>query len=323
MVRNALMNDIFINTFLSVGQGIAKIFIIAGIAGISVWRKVLTQPHIDALTKITVFVFLPSLIFSTIFSSFNPEEIPFWWMIPLGVVVFALTGMGICALLFVRQLKSVKSILPLSSMQNAAYLVLPIGEFVYKSQFDLFAVYCFLVVLGISPLLWTVGFILVTKKSRSDMNLKKILTPPFVANLLAILFVLTRTDRFVPALLVDSIEFVGIATVPAATFILSATLATVVRSLPGWKESIRIVFVKFVVMPAMVISFMLLINLREQNPLLSDVLVIQAASAPATAMIIQVRTYGGDLKRVGGLIFISYFVALVAIPVWLSAWKLL
>jgi predicted permease len=208
-------------------------------------------------------------------------------------------------------------------MQNAAYLALPIGEFIYRDQFNQYAVYCFLVVLGLSPILWSVGLIMVTNKTLSQVKIKDILSPPLLANLLAILFVLTGTNRFVPHMLADTVQFMGKATVPAATLILGATLATVYRSLPPWGESLRILLVKFIVMPVMVILFIRLIGLREHHPLLADVLVIQAACAPATNFILQVRTYGGDLKRVGGLIFISYIVTLIAIPVWLSLWKLL
>ena len=58
-------------------------------------------------------------------------------------------------------------------------------------------------------------------------------------------------------------------------------------------------------------------------PLLADVLIIQSASAPATAHILQIRTYGGDLKTAGGILFLSYIVCLVAIPGWLAVWKIL
>ena len=70
------MNDLFISTFLSVFQGLAKIFIIGLVAGLLVWKKILSQQHVDALSKITVYFFLPCLIFSTIFSNFNPEDLP-------------------------------------------------------------------------------------------------------------------------------------------------------------------------------------------------------------------------------------------------------
>jgi len=158
------MNDLFLNTFLSVFQGIIKIFLIGAVAGVLVWRKIIKQEHIDGLSAITVIIFLPCLIFSTITSGFHPDQLKFWWVIPVGVIVITSAGIGISALLFIPDLKKHKNILPLSSINNAAYLILPIGEFVYSDQFDQFAVYCFIVVLGMSPMLWSAGIYFVTEK---------------------------------------------------------------------------------------------------------------------------------------------------------------
>jgi predicted permease len=81
--------------------------------------------------------------------------------------------------------------------------------------------------------------------------------------------------------------------------------------------------VKFGFLPIIVILILTLLETGEKFPLLADVLVIQSASAPATAHILQIRTYGGKLKEAGGIILISYFIALLAIPFWLTIWKLM
>ncbi len=315
------MNDLFLNTFLSVFQGIIKIFLIGAIAGILVWQKIIKQEHIDGISAITVIIFLPCLIFSTITTGFYPDQLKFWWLIPVAVIIIIFAGIGITALLFLPDLKKHKNILPLSSINNAAYLILPIGEFVYTDQFDQFAVYCFIVVLGVSPILWSVGIFFVTEKK--TLNLKQLIKPPFIANILALLLVLVGVQHHTPPVIADSVEMLGKATVPAATFILGATLAGIVRELPGFFETFRILLVKFVIIPVLVILLLKTLALNETQPLLADVLVIQAAAAPATGFILQVRTYGGNLKKVGGIIFISYFVTLIAIPVWLTVWKMI
>ncbi|MBL7112093.1 MAG: permease, partial [Bacteroidales bacterium] len=73
----------------------------------------------------------------------------------------------------------------------------------------------------------------------------------------------------------------------------------------------------------LVISILYLFKVYENQPLLCDVLVIQAAAAPATALILQVRAFGGNLNKIGGITFISYFITLIAIPVWLTVWKMI
>lgn len=315
------MNDLFVDTFFSVFQGIIKIFIIGAVAGILVWRKIIKQEHIDGLSAITVIIFLPCLIFSAITTGFHPNQFKLWWLVPVGVIIISTIGILITALLFLPDLKKHKNILPLSSINNAVYLVLPIGEFVYSDQFDQFAVYCFIVVLGMSPLLWSAGIYFVTEKK--NLNLKQLFNAPFVANILALILVLTGVQHYTPPVIADSVEMLGKATVPAATFILGATLAGTVRELPGFWETFRISLVKFVIIPFLTIIILKLLKLNETQPLLADVLVIQAAAAPATGFILQVRTYGGNLKKVGGIIFISYFVTLIAIPLWLTVWKML
>jgi predicted permease len=317
------MNDLFLNTFLSVFKGIIKIFIIGGIAGLLVWRKVILQSAIDGLSKITVYVFLPCLTFSTIISGFNPQQEKYWWIIPVASIAIILAVTGITALMFIPDYKQHRNVLPLSSMQNAAYLVLPIGEFLYPQQFDQFAVYCFLIVLGLNPVLWTIGLYFVTGKKRSDFQLRQLLTPPFVTNVISIVLVLTKVHKFIPVLFTDSIEMLGKATVPSATFILGATLATVMKSLPKFWVTFRISFAKFVILPGLTILILYVLKVNYANPLLADLLIIQSAAAPATAFILQIRTYGGDLQKIGGITFISYFITLFAIPIWLTIWKII
>ena len=317
------MNEIFLNTFIPVFNGIVKIFIIGGIAGVLVWRKIIDEKIIDGLSLITVYVFLPSLIFTTITSSFDPGSIPFWWIIPIGMILVGLIVMAFAALLFIPDYKKHRDALPLTSMQNALYLVLPIGEFVFREQFDEFAVYCFLIVLGVSPLYWSVGIYFITGKGKSSRNWRNILNMPFLVNIISILFVLTRTNRHIPSLISDSLTMLGDATVPVATFILGATLAAVIRKLPGFWVTFRICFMKFVFMPVLVIGILYIFRLYENQPLLCDVLVIQAAAAPATALILQVRAFGGNMNKIGGITFISYFITLIAIPIWLTVWKII
>lgn len=317
------MDDLFLKTFLSVFQGIIKIFIIGGIAGLLVWRKVILQSVIDGLSKITVYVFLPCLTFSTIISGFNPQQERYWWIIPVAVIIVIIAGMGIISLMFIPDFKRHRNILPLSCMQNAAYLVLPIGEFIYPDQFEQFAVYCFLIVLGLNPVLWTVGLYFVTGRKKKDFEWRQLLTPPFIVNIISILFVLSSVHKYIPALLTGSIDMLGKATVPSATFILGATLASTIKSLPGFWETFRIIFVKFIILPLMVVAILLALHVHKINPLLADVMIIQSAAAPATALILQVRTYGGDLKKIGGIIFISYIITLFAIPLWLTVWKII
>jgi len=115
----------------------------------------------------------------------------------------------------------------------------------------------------------------------------------------------------------------GNATVPVATFILGATLVMSIHKIPPFWDTFRIVFVKFVILPVLMITALYLLHTGEKYPLLAQVLVLQAATAPATSHILMVRTYGGDIGKVGGITFVSYIVCLFAIPFWLTVWNVI
>lgn len=317
------MSSLFGQTFLSVSQGLLIIFIIAALAAFLTHRKIINQEMINGFSRLTVRIFLPFLIFYTITSEFDPAQQAYWWKIPLAAIAIPSLGLLVSWLLFYRNARVKKSYFPLASMQNAAYLVLPIGEFVYPGQFEEFSLICFLVVLGLSPFMWTVGKLLLTKDTSGGPGIVKMLTPPFIANVLSILLVLSGLHRFIPAFITETASFIGSATVPVATFILGATIVISFQSIPPFWDSLRVLSVKFLVLPLVTIITLKLTHTADSYPLLADVLVIQSSSAPATAHILQLRTYGGDLKKAGGLIFLGYMVCLVAIPAWLSLWKIL
>jgi hypothetical protein len=321
--KTSCMDHLFIQTFVSIFKGLLNIFLIAALAALLTRRKIVNQELINGLSKLVVYIFLPFLIFHTVITDFDPEEQSYWWILPGAAILLSSAGLLISYFLFFRKAAQKKYLFPLASMQNAAYLILPIGEFVYKDQFSEFSLICFLVVLGLSPFMWTAGKVLQTKDNQDSAAWKKIITPPFVANILSIILVLTGLKNYIPSFVSDATGFLGSATVPIATFILGATLAVSISSVPPFLDTFRVVMVKFGFLPIIVILILTLLETGEKFPLLADVLVIQSASAPATAHILQIRTYGGKLKEAGGIILISYFIALLAIPFWLTIWKLM
>jgi predicted permease len=317
------MDSLFFQSFYSIFQALLKIFLIAGLAGLLAYRKVITEELLDGLSMLVVYVFLPLMTFSTIINTFEPSKHSYWWWVPIVSVVLPIAGLLFSSLLFAGNITQKKILLPLTSMQNAAYLILPIGEFAFRDQFEEFSLICFLVLLGLNPFMWSVGKVILTGNKGNGSFISNILTPPFIANILAIALVLTRTERYVPDFITESARFLGSATVPVATFILGATLALSIRSIPSFRDTLRVILVKFVFLPAVMIAFLFISGAGKQFPLLAQVLILQASSAPATAHILMVRTYGGDSRTVGGIIFVSYFVCILAIPFWLTLWGML
>ncbi len=318
------MSEIFFKTLSSNAIALFQVLLIAFAGALLVRTKVFKPNDIKGLTLIVINVLLPSMIFSKIVSSLDPQKFPLWWVLPLVGIGLIVVGILSAMLFFIRDLSSKRSILPIASMQNAGYLALPLGQAIYPQHFDLYALYTFLIIMGLNPILWSVGKFLSTGGHNLELSWKQFITPPFLANVLGIIFVLTGLSHYLPKTVFNAIELTGTATVPIANFILGAVLGGIsLRVWPSFGDTIRVLGVKFVVIPLVTLVAMLALHVREINELMSDVILIQAVSPPAIAILIQIKNYGGDAQKSGSLMLISYAACIIAIPVWMAMWSVL
>lgn len=318
------MIEIFLASLTSNTLALVQLLLIALAGAILVRTQVFKSSDVKGLTLIMVNVLLPSMIFSKIVGSFDPKSFPLWWTLPLVGIGLIVVGLIFAILFFYKDLSAKRSLLPLASMQNAGYLALPLGMAIYPTQFDLYALYTFLIIMGLNPILWSVGKFLSTGGQLVTFSWKQFITPPFIANLLGITFVLTGFHHYIPKIVFNAIELTGTATVPIANFILGAVLGSIsLKIWPPLSDIIRILSVKFLIIPIVAILVMMLINLKATNSLLSDVILIQAVSPPAIAILIQIKNYGGDAQKSGSMMLISYIFCVLAIPVWMALWKVM
>lgn len=315
------MRDVLI-TFDATFFAILQVFLVILAAGALVRLKVISQSHIQGLTAATVVVFLPCMTFANITQNFRVEDFPRWWLLPLSAVAMVGVGLALAGLAFARELPQKRNMLALACLQNAGYLVLPIGQALFPDRFDgEFSVYCFLYILGLSPLLWSLGKHLCTAEHGDSLKWRSLNTPPFVACLLALFFVFTGLRRYIPAPANEALSLLGKATVPVATFVLGASLGSIhVRIRPYLFDASRALLIKMFLIPAGMILVLRWLGVKPGDGILGAFFVIQAASAPATALILQVRHYGGDEQKIGSVILMAYVLAAITIPLWYAIW---
>lgn len=317
------MIDIFSEVFLTTLSGVGRIFLIIIGAGILVHKKIISDEQVKALSQITVNILLPCMLFAEISTNFQPGSITYWWAIPLSSVAMILTGVLFGYLLYARTYHKNQFMIPIASMQNAVYLVLPIGMFLYPKQFDRFALYNFLFLIGFMPVVWSLGKVLITGSSFKTVKLKEFLTPPLITALSTLLIVFMGIPKFIPKMVFDAVGLVGEATIPVSNIVLGATLGGIsFKAWPKIADVLKLSVIKYMLIPLSVIGVLWMLGLKEQNPLLANLLVIESAAAPATALILQVRAYGGDRQTIGGLMLLSYILCLFAIPFWVAVWQL-
>ncbi len=314
----------FAAVFSAAVVAVASIFFVIFAAGLMVRRRIITQNQIDGLSSATVKVFLPCLIFTKVVDALDPSSQPWWWTLPLAGIVMALIGTGLGAVAFAGRLREKRHLLPLAGMQNAGYLVLPVGLALFPEQFDTFALYTFLFILGYNPILWSLGKYLVSGVSSERPVWRGLLTPPFVANVVAITAALTGTASLLPRPVLDAVTLIGSAAVPVATLVLGAVLGSIaIRARSIFTDAVRTMGVKLVVLPALTALVVHLSGLAAANPLLAEFLVIEAASAPPVGVVLMVRTYGGDEQRIGSIMVFSYAACVLTLPAWIAIWRLI
>jgi len=318
------MNDIFLTSLLNISGALFKILLIALLGAWLVWKKVFSPEDVTSFSSLMIKVLLPAMIFSKIVLTLKPAEFPTWWVLPLIGLGLILIGVLSALLLFANNLRAKRNMIPISSMQNAGYLALPLGQAIYPDQFDLYALYCFLIIIGLNPILWSIGKFLNTTDPNQKFSWRQLVTPPLVALLVAITLVLSGIHRFIPPSIVDVIDLTGSATVPMANFILGAVLGGIsLRIWPTTADILKVIGIKFLIIPLITVLLLLYFNLKTTQPLLCDVILIQATLPPAIAIMIQIKNWGGEVQQTGSLMLISYTFCLIAIPFWLAVWKIL
>ncbi len=311
----------FIPTFITVFSAVFQLFLISAAAGVLVRTRIVSQAHIQALSAVTVNVFLPCLIVVKTVSQFDPSGFARWWILPLSGVLMTLAGLGMAFALFGRRPEK-RAYISMASFQNAIYIVLPIGQLVFPDQFDRLALYCFLLVLGLSPLMWSVGKVLISGDRDAAVRWRDFVTPPLVATLAAIFLVVSGTSAALPGTLLSAMDLLGQATVPLAVFILGATLGSIsLTDMPPFADVIRVTGVKFILVPAAAFTVMYGLGLYQRMPLFCSVMILQTSSPPATNLILMVRNYGGDARSVASMMLLQYLMCILAMPLWLSLWQ--
>ena len=311
----------FFQTGMTVFSAIFELFLISFGAGILVRRQMVTSSQVEVLATLTVNIFLPCLIISKIISQFHPEAFANWWMLPIAGICLIATGLVFSALLF-RFNPQKMPLMILASIQNGVYIILPIGQVLFKENFDTFALYSFLLVLGLNPIMWSLGKVMLSGDMTHGIHLKDFTTPPFVVTLLSLFFVLTGLSQLIPEPVIASINLLGQATVPLAIFILGANIGAIsFNRMPPIGDILIVSLVKFILIPISAFTVLYWGGFHLTMPLFGAMVMIQATSPPAANLVLIAQNYGGDTQTVSSVTLVQYIICIVIMPIWIATWQ--
>lgn len=310
-----------LQNFVTVFQAVSQIGLVILFAGWLVRRGIIPRDGVKLISDSVINVFLPCLIFSNIVGRFQPSEFPGWWLLPLSAATLMLLGWSLAQLLFFKAGEARRELIPLSFLQNAGYLILPLGKMILPEEdFDQFALFCFLIILAHNPLLWLIGkHYLRQPETGEPFKLQRLLSPPLYANIIALFLVVTGLRNVVPGVVVETATFLGDGAVPIATFALGAALGSLnLNFRRHLKSGAAVILNKLFLIPAAVVFLIGLIPTIRSDSTLVLLFTLQAASAPATSLILQSKSYSDNSERVGTIIVMCYVVCIVSIPLWVA-----
>lgn len=314
------------------------------LAGTLLYRfGVLSDTTVDLLVRLVITLTLPCLIVSKIVSQFRPYQPQFahWYLLPAAAVAMvSLTALVATVVArWIVPFEYRRAFRVLCAFHNAGYLNIPIIAALYATESvngqsaDQMLVVLFLFILGISPMMWTLGVRWLRSPQTAlakdrRWRIKQIISPPFVANVLGvILCLLDVPTRIAPARLeqiLAPVTWVGQCTIPLIMLSLGGILAGLRGGQrPPIGSILAAAVLRFVVIPLTglaVLGWLLGHHLLPKS--YAVILFLQTMMPTATGMAVAARRYGTSQtsQYVGRVVFILYLACLVAIPFWLMVW---
>lgn len=288
-------------------------------------RGLLSAHGTNDLAHVALSLVYPALIFVSI-TELSFADLRANLTLPLLVMAIALLGFGL-GLLAVRFLGRVppetsRAFLFHCLINNYSFLPLPLVLFRYGDPGVALLVFSSV---GYELLLWSLGVMLFTRAERKRDQLKSLFSPPFVALLLSLAYVVARDVFPWPAppawlaLAADTFRG-GLKTLGAATIALSMLVAgsrfavLEFHTMLGWRiwlvSAIRLLAVPLVMIP--------LLGLVPLDPVARGILIIIAVMPSAMVSVLFSERYGGDTDFIAGGLLLTHLWALITVPVFLA-----
>jgi hypothetical protein len=281
-----------------------------------VQRKVVAENALGALSNLALDLALPCLVFVNIVSSFSPQEIPDWWVLPLWWVVFT----GLAALLtglfmFVSKKTTRREFAMSLFLHNGLFFPLAIltGMFGASSPY---IVSLFLFMIFYPAFLFNI-YPFFFGKNEKKINWRRIFNIVFISTILALVIRFADVQSYVPSIVLTILTMLGAMTVPLLMLVIGGSLSLDFQRkgkiYSG--EIAKFVLIKNLLFPLIFLGVLLIIRPSYQIALL---LILQSAVPPVTALPIFTKRVGGNESIVNQFLLASFIGSLVSIPLVIS-----
>lgn len=308
----------FFESFKVTGFAVLEIFILGALGFFLVKKKILGDTGLDSLSRLTIEITLPILIFCQLIKDFTFHVYANWWVFPLISIAITVLGLVVGAVFsfFIHGAEHKLQFTSLVTFQNSGYLPLAlIGALLPKEQADVMFMYLFLFLLGFNLVMFSFGSYMLTFKQSKKFEMVTLFSPPVVATLATLLLILIGFDKLVPEFVFKPLKLVGSCTLPLAMLVVGGNLAQIHLGHIDKKAIFLLVIAKLLILP--VLGLVLLAKFRLPE-LIGLLVILELAVPSATLLSVINRHHKKEDLLIGQGIFFSHIFSLISLPVVLS-----
>ncbi len=277
----------------------------------------LTAEADSSLLKLVVNFLYPCLIFQNVLGNpalRNPANLAF-----APLVGFVTMAVGIVAALYVGKLaglsmgKGLRTFAFATGIYNYGYIPIALmGALFGRDSLGVLLLHN----VGCEAAIWTVGILVLSGLSLRE-GWRKLLNPPVIALLLALVLNLTGVHTHMPRVLSKLIDMSAVCAIPLGLLLIGATLAEYLAkpaTLFEPRVSIGSCLMRLAILPPL---FLLLAMVLPAPVELKRVMIVQAAMPAGIMPIVIAKHYGGQPLVAVRVVIATTLVGLLAIPLWL------
>lgn len=313
----------FWESFKITGGAVAQIFILGTLGYFLVKKGILPDVCLDALSRLTIEVTLPLLIFCQLFKDFSFSLYPQWWIFPF--LSIAITALGLAAGFLFSGLISGqqhrRQFLSLTAFQNSGYLPLAlIAALLPADKLGAMFIYLFLFLLGFNLLFFSLGVYMLASLKADKFEAKSLFSPPVIATLAGLTGVFLGVNKVTPEFILKPLRMIGDSTLPLAMLVVGGNLAQIRPAHIDRKAMALLSLVKLIVMPAAGLVAIIKFKLPE---LIGLLILLELAMPPATTLSVITRHHKKEDLLISQGIFFGHLFSLASIPLFLSLYFML
>jgi len=304
-------------SFQSVIQATLQIFLLGLVGYVLLKEKIIDEPGLKLLSRLSVNLLLPCFIFDKLTSHFDYSLYLNWWIFPIICFSIILVGwaLSVVFLLFCKESKVKNEFIASVIFQNCGYIPLLLVTSVFDEAIahQMF-VYIFLFIVGFDLLIWSLGVRLLARGKYRNFDFKNILTPPLITIFFSFIVISFGIHKMVPSAINKPVEMLGACALPLAMLIIGGNLALIKITDVRIKEMSLMMLVKLIILPSIALGFVLWAKIA---PLIGFFIVLEAAVPSALTLSVIAQNYEGHQRFINQGILFGHLIGIVTVPLFL------